>query len=152
MLTTGQSKTTLNKGTTPQRLHQPKTIPVKSPNIWDGIVFLLGLFTSPKRPIYLNTSIDALRSYSAYIQPNKLDEVLLPSDKVERLFKLCEASFNKPPQIYYELKGYLNDINICILAYPTLVLSKGATSPGIVYDTISETTLKILEKVQGVIL
>jgi hypothetical protein len=85
---TGQSKTTLNKGKTPKRFNQPTTIPVKSPIRGDGRGFVVGLLYSPKRPIYLKTSFDARRSYSADSQPNKLDEVVVPREKVERLAKL----------------------------------------------------------------
>jgi len=149
---TGQSKTTLNKGKTPKRFNQPTTIPVKSPIRGDGRGFVVGLPYSPKRPIYLKTSIDARRSYSADSQPNKLDEVVVPREKVERLAKLWEASYIEPNKIYYDLKGYLKDINIWIIAYHKIAASKGATTPGVDDDTIRETNLKRLEKTQGEVL
>jgi group II intron reverse transcriptase/maturase len=147
---TGQSKTTLNKEETLKRFNQPAMIPVKSPIKGDGRGFVVGL--SPKGPMYLMTSNDARRFYSTDSQSNKLDEVVIPREKVERLAKLWKASYIEPNKIYYDLKGYLKDINIWIIAYQKLAASKGATTPGVDDDTINGTTLEKLEKVQEEVL
>jgi hypothetical protein len=106
---TGQSKTTLNKEQTSKRLNQSTMISVKSP-YGDGRGFVVGL--SPKEPMYLMASINAKRFYSTARQPIKPDEVVILRKKVERLAKLWEASYIAPNKIYYDLKGYLKDINI----------------------------------------
>lgn len=153
---TGQSKTTLNKEQTSKGFNQPTTIPVKSPfcnRQGDGRGFVLGL--SPKGPMYLmaDSSRYARRFYSTDSQPNKPDEVVVPREKVKRLAKLWKASYNEPNKIYYDLKGYLKDINIWIIAYQKLAASRGATTPGIDdNDTISGTTIERIEKIQKEVL
>jgi group II intron reverse transcriptase/maturase len=147
---TGQSKTTLNKEQNLKRFNQPVSIPVKSPIFGDGRGFVVGL--SPKGPMYLMMSHDIRRFHSTDNQSNKLDEVVIPREKVERLAKLWEASYLEPSKIYYDLKGYLKDINIWIIAYQKLAASKGATTPGVDNDTISETNLERLEKIQKEVL
>ena len=102
--------------------------------------------------MYLMTSNDERRFYSTYSQPNRPDEVVVPREKVERLAKLWEASYIEPKKIYYDLKGYLKDINIWIIAYQKLATSRGATTPGVDCDTINGTTLERLEKVQKEVL
>ena len=100
---------------------------------------------------YLNPN-NGIRFYSAHPIPSKQDDDVLQRENVERLGKLWLSSHENPQKIYYDLRGYLKDVNIWIIAYQKQAKSKGATTRGTDNDTIDGINIKKIISIQKSVL
>jgi hypothetical protein len=71
---------------------------------------------------------------------------------VKNLTNLWKRSYNFSNEKILDLKGYLKDINLYILAYGKLHQNKGALTAGPTKETIDGTTLKKLQTIKDSIL
>lgn len=70
---------------------------------------------------------------------------------MKKLVKLWLINLNNKDKIYYDLTGFIKDINIWINAYMKIAKNKGGLTPGPDNETLDGMTLKQLENLKELI-
>jgi len=100
---------------------------------------------------YLNESRP--RFYSTTSKKSKLDKDVDLRLKIENYAKLWERAFNNPSKIHYDLKGYLKDENLWIMAYQKIAQNRGSVTAAVdPWDTIDGVNIDKIKRIQRQVL
>lgn len=137
-----------------EKLQQSDMVPVRSIYYSKylevrGSIVVNHILTKGSMHRELSNLMQGSRFYSVNSVTNKPDNDVDQRKMVENYAKLWLRCNNEPHKIHYDLKGYLKDINIWIVAYHKISLNKGISTIGVDrYDVIDGMSLDKIKHIQ----